>query len=111
MNMKTTMTLANWAADNDCGTQNNAAVLRAQMGAMNVGAISGGRSFTFGSTVYFPVSNGYYVAVTLTAADDYTVSRMYVRGGKATVKAQVSGVYAEMVGEVAYQMSCYENAA
>jgi hypothetical protein len=109
--IKTTLALMQWAGDVETGHEIDAVTLQAQMGKMNVLAISGGRCMKVGSTAIFPVSNGYHVAVTLTAGDDYTVSRVYVRGGKAMTKAQVTGIYAEMVGEVAYQMSCFENAA
>ena len=111
MNIKTLAAMQKWAEQVDTGKSNDSRVLTAQMGRMNVMAISGGRVMTSGSTVFFPVSSGYQVAVTLTAADDYTVRRVFVRGGKVTVKAEVAGVYAEQIGDAAYEMSCFENVA
>ena len=111
MNIKTLAAMQKWAEQVDGGRENDPRVLTAQMGKMNVWAISGGRVIKAGSTVFFPVDSGYQVAVTLTAADDYTVSRIFVRGGKVTVKAEVTRIYAEEVGDVAYEMSCYHNAA
>ena len=111
MKITTLAAMIKWAEQVNTGMDMNVGVLTAQMGKMNVWAISGGRVMTAGSTVFFPVSGGYQVAVTLTAADDYTVQTIFVRGGKVTVKAEVTGVYADQVGDVAYEMSCFENVA
>ncbi len=111
MNIKTMIAMQKWAEQIDTGKANDARVLKAQMGMMNVGAISGGRVMQAGATVFFPVASGYQVAVTLTAADDYTVRMIFVRAGKVSVKAEIEGVYAEQVGEVAYKASCFENVA
>ena len=111
MKISTLAAMQKWAEQVDSGKVNDSNVLTAQMGKMNVLAISGGRVMASGSTVFFPVSSGYQVAGTLTAADDYTVRRIFIRGAKVTVKAEISGVYAEQVGDAAYEMSCYENAA
>ena len=111
MKITTLTAMMKWAEQVNTGMDMNAGVLTAQMRKMNVWAISGGRVMTAGSTVFFPVSGGYQVAVTLTAADDYTVQTIFVRGGKVTVKAEVTGVYADQVGDVAYEMSCFENVA
>jgi hypothetical protein len=78
---------------------------------MNWLALSGGRYEVFNSTVFLPVSRGYWVAVTLTAADDYTVNRIFIRAGKITVKETFEGVYAENIGDVAYHASLFENVA
>lgn len=91
------------------GKEIDATVLRQQIGIGNLLAISGGRQKAFKSTVFLPVARGYYVAVTLTPADEYTVSRIFVRAGKISVKETFEGVYAENVGEVAYRASLYEN--
>lgn len=78
-----------------------------QIGRMNMGAISGGRVFSSDNAVVMPVSNGYYVVVSLDVNDTYTVRQVFVRGGKATIKGEWPEIYAEMVGEVAYQASCF----
>jgi hypothetical protein len=93
------------------GREIDANVLCQQIGQWNIMAISGGRVRAWKSTVFLPVSRGYWVAVTLTAADDYIVSRIMIRAGKVTVKETFEGVYAENIGEVAYRASCFENAA
>jgi len=54
-----------------------------------------------------PVSHGYHVVISLDVSDTYTVRRVYVRAGKATVKGTWAGMYADIVGEAAYQASCY----
>lgn len=106
MNSTTKIALAN-AASEWIGRDLNAAELAAQIGRMNVLAISGGVTMVVGSTMFLPVSNGYTVAVTLDASDTYTVRRLFVRSGKVSVKTEVSDVYADEVGEVAYQASCF----
>lgn len=78
-----------------------------QIGRMNRAAISGGRVHGTESAVIMPVSGGYHVVVSLAVNDTYTVQRVFARAGKATVKAEWANVYAEQVGEIAYQASCY----
>lgn len=78
------------------------------IGGMNRAAISGGRNHGTQNAVIMPVSNGYHVVVSLAANDTYTVRRVFARAGKATVKAEWSDVYADQVGEVAYQASCFQ---
>lgn len=110
MNLKNIIALAQFEKDQNGGVINSRTLLE-QIGRMNWLAISGGRYEVFNSTVFFPVDRGYWVAVTLTAADDYTVNRITLRAGKITVKATFEGVYAENIGEVAYRASCFENVA
>jgi hypothetical protein len=81
--------------------------LLAQIGTMNVLAISGGRVERRTTGVTLPVAHGYRVTVDLAANDTYTVRRVFVRAGKATVKREWSDVYCDEVGEIAYQASCY----
>lgn len=111
MNARTMIAIQKWTESINSNTTIDAPALRAQMGPMNVCAISGGRSIQMGATVIFPISSGYSIAVTLTAGDDYTVRRIFVRAGQITVKAETEHVYAEQIGDVAYQMSCFQNAA
>ena len=101
----------------------------AQIGTMNVLAISGGRwtskltatgrtvtDSTGGQwepltvAVTLPVSNGYRVEVAYNeGADTYQVTRWFIRGTKAWAKKVTKDVYASEVGEVAYQASCFRN--
>ena len=86
--------------------------VRDQIGLMNVLAISGGRWIydSTESTVIFPVHHGYKVVVKYNeGSDDYTVQRILVRGTKVTVKGEVSGVYCDNLGDVAYRASCYRD--
>lgn len=95
--------------------QFNTQELIAQIGRMNVLAISGGRVHSIvddeGETVevQLPVGKGYRVSITLGFMDTWTVRREYVRKGVATVKGVQEDVYADEVGEVAYKASCFVN--
>lgn len=83
----------------------------AQIGRMNVLAISGGRVATFGDTLVLPVGAGYSVEVDLDeGSDTYTVRRMLRRGGKAFPKGEQTDVYCDEIGEVAYRASCFYHA-
>ena len=88
--------------------------LIAQIGRMNIFAISGGRVGVIrenGETVgiELPVSNGYRVSIKLGWDDTWTVSRQFVRAGVVFEKGTLSNVYADQVGEIAYQASCFKN--
>ena len=83
--------------------------LAAQIGRMNILAISGGRVQVRPTGITLPVSNGYRVTVDLAADDTYTVTRIFVRGRNTWVKGQMTDVYCDEVGEVAYQASCFRN--
>lgn len=88
--------------------------LLGQIGRMNVFAISGGRVGVIvenGETVgiELPVSNGYRVSIKLGWDDTWTVSRQFVRKGVVSDKGTIEGVYADQVGEVAYQASCFRS--
>lgn len=82
--------------------------IRRQIG-MNILAISGGRAVAIADGIELPAGSGYHVRVQLTAADDYTVTRIFRRAGKDTVKGQRTGVYCEEVSEVAYFASCFRS--
>ena len=89
-----------------------------QIGRMTLFAISGGR---FGApfreadddrlakVITLPVSNGYFVRITLAAPDTYTVERVFKRSGKFFVKGAQSHVFAENLSEVCYSASCFRN--
>lgn len=83
--------------------------LLAQVGRMNVLAISGGRVVRRESGVTLPVGAGYCVTVDLDWDDTYRVRRVFKRGAKVWVKGEQTGVYADQVGEVAYRASCFRN--
>ena len=88
--------------------------LIAQIGRMNIFAISGGRVGVIrenGETVgiELPVSNGYRVSIKLGWDDTWTVSRQFVRKGTVFDKGTLENVYADQVGEVAYQASCFRS--
>jgi len=92
----------------------NSDELLAQIGMMNIWAISGGRVGVIvdnGDTVAveLPVSQGYRVRVSLGWDDTWTVARQYVRKGIVKDKGTMAGVYFDQVGEVCYQASCYVN--
>jgi hypothetical protein len=84
-----------------------------QIGRGNVLAISGGRAHMDNGALVLPVGSGYTVRVTLAANDTYTVERVFtrrsVRNGEGFTVHRVTDVYAEEVGEVAYQASCFRN--
>jgi hypothetical protein len=76
---------------------------------MNIMAISGGRIVGIADGIELPVSNGYSVRVQLTPVDDYTVSRVFRRGGKEFVHGQREGVYCDSVSEVAYYAGMFRS--
>jgi hypothetical protein len=86
-----------------------------QIGRMNIFAISGGRvgvdKNDQGETIRIelPVSNGYRVSIFLNWNDTWTVSRQFVRKGVVSDKGTIENVYADQVGEVAYQASCFRS--
>lgn len=84
--------------------------LLAQIGIRNILAISGGRVERRATGVTLPVRYGYRVTVDLDWDDTYIVRRVFVRGGKATVKREWTNIYCDEVGETAYQASCYLDA-
>lgn len=85
-------------------------VLAAQIGRMNVFAISGGRVVRVDeSTVRLPVGAGYSVEIFLDASDTYTVRRVFTRAGQRWVKGEQENVYCDEVGEVAYQASSFRS--
>lgn len=80
----------------------------AQIGRMNVLAISGGRVKPTADGIVLPVAHGYTVEVDYDEGfDSYVVRRVFTRAGKRFVKGEVAHVYCDQVGEIAYQASCY----
>jgi hypothetical protein len=84
-----------------------------QIGRMNLLSISGGRVIRMSRGVRLPVSSGISVVIELTAMDDYTVRREFVRKvrGDETVynHGERTGVYCEQLAETAYVASCYKS--
>ena len=80
-----------------------------QIGTRNMMAISGLRATATENGVLLPVGQGYKVQVELEADDTYTVSRLFVRGGKVKEMGRESMVYADQVGDSAYRASCFVN--
>lgn len=109
MNIKQALNLT--AAANTAAETCNIDVptLAAQMGRMNILAISGGRLYDSVYAAVLPVSSGYHVVISLAGNDTYTVRRVYCRAGKATIKHEWTDVYAEQVGDIAYTASCYRD--
>lgn len=83
--------------------------LMAQIGTMNILAISGGRVAIRPNGLVLPVSNGYRVEIFLADNDTYTVQRVFVRGGKRFLKGQRTDVYFDEVGETAYMASNFRS--
>jgi len=97
-------------------------VLKAQLGMFNIYAISGGRFYIDGATLFedgqtqqveLPVAYGYRVRIRLAWDDTYTVQRVIVKNTKKgiseNIKGTVEGVYCDQVGEVAYYASCFRS--
>jgi hypothetical protein len=80
-----------------------------QVGMMNLFAISGGRVTRRDTGITLPVSNGYSVTIDLQGNDLYTVRRVFTRAGKTTIKGEVTGIFNDELGEIAYQASCFRN--
>lgn len=78
-----------------------------QMGRMNFLAACGGRVFSLPDGIDMPTGEGYRIWVRYTPSDDYTVERVFVRGGKVFHKGKATMVYAPELGEVVYNASCY----
>jgi hypothetical protein len=84
-------------------------VMLAQIGFMNVAAISGGRVTRRDTGVTLPVGSGYSVTVDYDWGDTYVVRRVFKRGAKVWIKGEQRDVYMDEVGEVAYRASCFRN--
>jgi len=82
----------------------------AQIGHMNVLAISGGRKRLIDGALVLPVARGYSVRVILDeGSDTYTVQRVFARAGKEWVKGERTWVYCDEVAEAAYRAACYHD--
>jgi len=91
-------------------TPDQAKTLLAQIGRMNVLAISGGRTRLVDGVVVLPVGSGYTVEVAyVDGRDTYTVRRVFTRGIKRWTKGEVTDVYADEVGEIAYQAHAFRS--
>jgi len=81
----------------------------AQIGRMNIMAISGGRIERRETGITLPVGAGYSVTIDLDWDDTYVVSRVFKRGAKRWIKGTRRNIYYDEVGEVAYKASCFRN--
>lgn len=90
-----------------------------QIGRMNLLAISGGKCFTVTNPhgdeigLLLPCGSARAVEITLDYNDTYSVRRVRLvtkgeRAGSVIVETEVSGVYCDEVGEMAYQASCWK---
>lgn len=80
-----------------------------QIGGGNILSISGGRAIPTARGVRLHCGNGYRVDVDLTPADDYTVRRVFARGGREWVKGEQERVYCSEVGEAAYRAGMFRD--
>lgn len=87
----------------------NTEELLGQLGMNNLFAISGGRVTKRSTGVTLPISNGYSLTIDLAWNDTYTVRRLFTRSGKVSIKGELTGVYCEDLGEVAYYGSCFRS--
>ncbi len=82
-----------------------------QVGTLNVLAISGGRVLLIKDEnqqpvgMALPVNQGYQVHIYLANNDTYTVQRIF----RGKIKGERDDVYAEELGETAWNASCYQN--
>lgn len=81
----------------------------AQIGRMNILAISGGRIERRETGITLKVGAGYSVTVDLDWDDTYVVRRVFKRGAKVWIKGEQRGVYCDEVGEVAYRASSFRS--
>lgn len=87
----------------------DATELLAQIGRMNIFAISGGRVIARRTGITLPLGCGYSVTVDLAWNDTYTVRRVFARAGVAKIKGELIDVYCDEVGEAAYQASSFRS--
>jgi hypothetical protein len=80
-----------------------------QIPRMTIFAISGGIVHPLPDGIRLPVGNGYKVDIHLTAGDDYTVERVFVRNGVTTSHGAEDTVYCDELSETAYRASCFRN--
>jgi len=85
--------------------------MTAQIGRMNLLAVSGGRRQMVSETIMdLPVNQGYRVRVIYNEVPDlYTVQRILRRGTKEWVKGEVVNVFCDELGEAVYGASCYRS--
>lgn len=83
--------------------------LLAQIGRMNLLAISGGRVIRRDTGVTLPVGAGYSVTIDLDWSDTYVVRRVFKRGSKVWIKGEQRDVYFDEVGEVVYRASSFRS--
>jgi hypothetical protein len=80
-----------------------------QIGTGVILSISGGRIAALADGIELPVSNGYRVRVQLTAADDYTVQRIFTRNGREFDHGERTGIYCDQISETAYRAGMFRS--
>src|SRR5690242_14353998 len=81
-----------------------------QIGAGTILSISGGRVQPIHDGIELPVGSGYSVRVEYDEGwDDYTVKRMFRRGGKEWVKGQAEHVYCDQLSQMAYRAGMFRS--
>jgi hypothetical protein len=87
-----------------------ATTLLQQIGTMHLFAISGGRSRLIDGTLVLPVASGYTVEIDYNeGTDTYTVRRVFNRAGKRFIKGEITNVYCDQVGELAYRAHAFRS--
>jgi hypothetical protein len=87
-----------------------AATLTEQIGRMTIFAISGGRVRLTDGTLVLPVASGYTVEIDYCeGSDTYTVRRVFTRAGKRFIKGEITNVYCDQVGELAYRAHAFRS--
>jgi hypothetical protein len=81
----------------------------AQIGRMNIMAISGGRIERRETGITLPVGSGYSVTVDLDWDDTYVVRRVFKRGARVWIKGERRNIYFDEVGEEAYRASSFRS--
>jgi hypothetical protein len=87
----------------------DALTVLAQIGHMNVLAISGGRVLDSGHGVILPVSSGYKVVVDLMGNDTYRVRRIRIVGLKVWLYGERTEVYCDDLADAAYYAGMYKS--
>jgi hypothetical protein len=77
-----------------------ATTLLQQIGTMHLFAISGGRSRLIDGTLEIDYNEG---------TDTYTVRRVFNRAGKRFIKGEITNVYCDQVGELAYRAHAFRS--
>ncbi|SKT21396.1 hypothetical protein [Mycobacteroides abscessus] len=88
-------------------------VIADQIGTPTICSVSGGRIIGISDGIELPVSNGFLVRVQLTAADDYTVTRIFKRKAKGVaveyLHGQATRIYCDQLREFVYHAGMFRS--